>query len=73
MTVPPTAGEDPAVEPSAGRAAGEPVESAGTASEKPDGPPVLDESAPNGRRVGDEPAIIPLVEFAPGHRVARAA
>ncbi|MFH7110817.1 dipeptide ABC transporter ATP-binding protein [Achromobacter xylosoxidans] len=25
------------------------------------------------RRVGDEPAIIPLVEFAPGHRVARAA
>ncbi|ADP17585.1 glutathione import ATP-binding protein GsiA 2 [Achromobacter xylosoxidans A8] len=25
------------------------------------------------RRVGDEPAIIPLVEFAPGHQVARAA
>ena len=25
------------------------------------------------RRVGNEPAIIPLVEFAPGHRVARAA
>ncbi|CAB3946895.1 ABC transporter ATP-binding protein [Achromobacter ruhlandii] len=25
------------------------------------------------RRVGDEPAIVPLVEFAPGHRVARAA
>jgi len=25
------------------------------------------------RRVGDEPAIIPLIEFAPGHRVARAA
>ncbi len=25
------------------------------------------------RRVGDEPAIIPLVEFGPGHRVARAA
>ena len=25
------------------------------------------------RRVGDEPAIIPLVECAPGHRVARAA
>ncbi|WP_306652031.1 ABC transporter ATP-binding protein [Achromobacter aegrifaciens] len=24
------------------------------------------------RRVGDEPAIIPLVEFAPGHQVARA-
>jgi len=25
------------------------------------------------RRVGDEPAIIPLIEFAPGHQVARAA
>jgi glutathione transport system ATP-binding protein len=25
------------------------------------------------RRVGDEPAIIPLVEYAPGHQVARAA
>jgi glutathione transport system ATP-binding protein len=25
------------------------------------------------RRVGDEPAIVPLIEFAPGHQVARAA
>ncbi len=25
------------------------------------------------RRVGDEPAILPLIEFAPGHQVARAA
>jgi glutathione transport system ATP-binding protein len=25
------------------------------------------------RHVGDEPAIVPLIEFAPGHQVARAA
>lgn len=57
MTVPPTTGDDPAAPagPPAERAAGEPVEDAGTAPEKPDGSAAAEEPAPGGRGAGDEP------------------